>query len=222
MMMMSLPAMPPRSHLVDDFGNRATGSLVGQGWSNVDASTNINWTVETDSGSLSGKRLLIDKTTSNATRRLKFDAAGTPGSVEVLARIKVTGTSGDEAIGQVNVRAVSGPGGYFSPLYVYVGSDFHNVSRITGEGTTDLLDDGAFDFNTTDWFWCRFRAIGSSLSVKHWASGSTEPSSFQLTATDSNVTTGAVALGAYLSTINQYADFFSVALDGATAPGPAG
>jgi hypothetical protein len=221
MMMMSLPAMPPRSHLVDDFANRAAGSLVGNGWSNMDASTNINWTVEADGTSLSGRRLLVDKTTSDAMRRLKFDIAETPDDVEVLALVKVLATDSDNSVGQINLRNNTPATGYYVDVSLDPG-EVHAIVRITSATTAVALDEDSFNFDTSNWFWVRFRAIGTSLSAKRWQLGTAEPASFQLTATDANVASGAVAIGSYMASLNHQVAFFSVGLDGATAPGPQG
>jgi hypothetical protein len=224
MLMMCLPPMPPRSHLVDDFANRAAGSLVGQGWSNLDAGTdNATWTVSSDSASLSGKKLTIDKTTSDARRRLSFDIAGTPADVEVLVRFKLAQIPADDFdnTAQINVRANSTTG-YYCDLFLNASAvGRHGLQRITGLTTAAVIDTGDFDFNTTDFTWCRFRVVGTSLKSKCWFYGDPEPA-FENDASDANLASGAVALGTFYTDANWDVDFFSVALGGATAPFPAG
>lgn len=221
MMMMSLPAMPPRSHLVEDFGSRSLGSLVGQGWSHVDNTTAINWTVEADGASLSGRRLLVDKTTSDAIRRISFDLAGSSANVDVLVRLKaVNAPSSGENICQVNVRAGT-EAGYFLDFGFAAGAENHGLWEITGLDTSAEIEKEAFNYDTSGWFWARIRANGTSIQGKHWADGDPEPA-FSLSGTDATFASGKVALGSYFAGLNHQVDYFSVGLSGATAPGPAG
>jgi hypothetical protein len=221
MMMMSLPAMPPRSHLVDDFGNRADGSLVGQGWSSLGSATNISWTISADGAALSGKKLLVNKTSSDAIRRLSFDAAGSVSDVEVLARVKLLNLPAtDTNAAQINIRADSDDG-YFANLGDISGTEKSVIAEITGADTSDVLDSANFNYNTTDYVWCRIRMVGTTIQSKHWVYGTSEPA-FANSATDASLASGVVALGSYYENNNHEVDYISVAVGGATAPFPAG
>jgi hypothetical protein len=226
MMMMALPATPPRSDLVEDFSDRATGSLVGQGWSLMDGATAVNFTVQADGTSISGRSVLIDKTTSDAMRRITIDRVGAVGSVEVLARIKFTETVNFDN-GQVNIRANAAPSGVFFNISGtgFSGTAEDNLKqlwRLTSATTAVLIDSEAFVHAVDTWYWVRLRGSSSTFSAKIWEDGSVEPA-FQITGTDASApATGQVGMGSFESDDNFVFDYFSVALNGATAPFPQG
>lgn len=219
--------MPPRSHLVDDFANRSAGSLVGQGWTVLGASTAVNFTVETEGTSLSGRRVLMDKTTSDLGRKIAFDAAGTPDDVEVLARVKMTETVNFEN-GYVNVRASAVPD---TTAFCYISGNGSGIpaanrnklwfDRIISGGSPATIGTAAFSHSVDVWYWMRVRANGTTFSAKIWEYGSAEPA-FMISDTAAEPTSGAVAMGCFESDDNYVFDYFSVGLDGATAPFPAG
>lgn len=226
MLMMCLPPVPPRSHLVEDFSDRAAGSLIGQGWSHLDATTNVTWTVEADTGSLSGRRVVVDKTTSDGLRRVVLDRVGVVGDVEVLARVKFTEEVNFEN-GQTYIRANSAPDGIFANVTgtSVDGSEFDNkliISELTGASSVDNLNAAAFTHAVDVWYWVRVRGISTAFSAKIWESGTSEPA-FMVSDTEAGApATGSVGMGCFESGDNYVFDYFSVAVGGSTAPGPAG
>lgn len=217
-MLAMMPPMPPRSHLVEDFSGRATGSLVGQGWSHLDASTNVSFTVALSGASISGRRVDVDKTVSEETRRLSFGLAGSPADVEVLVRVLPDEFSANSNT-QVNVRATAAPGGYYAELI----SGSQGILRITGENEATYIDDAAISLTADIWYWRRVRINGSNFMARTWQYGTSEPSSWQVSGTASGgPASGAVGMGTYDDALDYAFDYFSVALDGATAPFPAG
>lgn len=71
------------------------------------------------------------------------------------------------------------------------------IGKIVSGTETDLFTT-TFTVSTATFYWIRFRAVGSNLYAKAWADGSSEPSSWTLTGTDSSITSA----GGYGLTIN--------------------
>ncbi len=68
------------------------------------------------------------------------------------------------------------------------GGTFYIQKRVAG--TTTLLTSTSFAAKANTAYTIRFQAIGTKLSAKVWATGSTEPSGWTLTTSDTSLTTG--------------------------------
>ncbi len=68
------------------------------------------------------------------------------------------------------------------------GNMFYIQKKVAGAGT--FLTSTAFAAQTNTSYTLRFQIVGSTLSAKAWTTGSVEPSTWTLTATDSSLTTG--------------------------------
>lgn len=146
----------------------------------------------------------IDVDTVNSSRRTTVEASD---DHEVLVRV---------------ASAVAPTGGsiYLGPILRYEGFDNHYLARLrlnpSGNAELDFQKyvastptsvGTAHDLGTTiganEWWWVRARIDGTTLSAKAWAQGSAEPPTWQITATDSDITTGGRAgVRAYLSPAN--------------------
>jgi len=94
------------------------------------------------------------------------------------------------------------------------------IIEYTSAGSTDTQlatathpDNGG---STTGWDY-RFRANGTDLKAKLWQTGTTEPSSWTLTTSDSSITSGYTAVFGYSFPITT-CDVFGVGTDGDSAP----
>lgn len=224
---LNIPVVGQRQRLATDFADFAAGTeLSSQGFTYPWGASNFSAAPASSSDSLSGKRLVINKTTSDASRMAAWTAVGSVTDVEVLARVKSLNASGsDHNWGQIDLRAGGTSGAedaYYATFQKASGLTYLGLVRIDG-GSVFLIDDSAaFSWDTTNWFWLRMRAVGTAIKAKAWQSGSAEPASWTVEATDSTFGSGVVGFGTYYSSIDSAVDWFSVALGGATAPGPSG
>jgi hypothetical protein len=217
---MIAPAVQPRSHLVTDFREYSTGSnLDAQGWTETgDASGNMTWDIQDNNDSLSGRRLLADKTSSSSTRFITWDYVGTQGTVQILARLKIVEFANTTGF---LVARLTDNNNYYICLPRDLATDVLEIGEETG-GTQSAVANTAFTWNTTDWFWVRFQLNGTALKAKAWTYGDAEPGTWTVETTDNSHSTGKVGFATFNVTGNYLCDFFSVALNGATAPFPSG
>jgi hypothetical protein len=125
-------------------------------------------------------------------------------NMELLALVRLNATNPLGANYQVRVmaRAQSDARNGYSARIVHTsaGGVSWGLSRIVNAGGTGslalgsgtLLSSGAAG---TTW-WIRLRAEGTSIRAKYWRNGTSEPSTWTATATDSYWTSGQVSLGA--------------------------
>jgi hypothetical protein len=87
---------------------------------------------------------------------------------------------------------------------------YHNVGdtstlRLTKRNVTTTDFGSSVSIGTLvpeAWYWFRFRVVGTTLEGKVWADGSGEPSSWQVTATDSDFASGGVGVRGFAPTGN--------------------
>lgn len=218
-----------QQRLVTDFRDFAAGTeLSSQGWTYPWGTSSYSAAPVLSSDSLGGKRLVINKSSSDGTRLASWSAVGTVTDVEVLARMKCLTSSGtDQNWGQIDIRTAGGSGsedGYFSTLSKISGTSKVDMVRIdNGTLPTTLLDsESPFAWDTTNWWWVRLRVVGTAIKARVWQHGTAEPSTWTMEDTDATYASGLVGLGAYWAAIDHAVDWFAVALGGGTAPGPSG
>ncbi len=68
------------------------------------------------------------------------------------------------------------------------GSTFYIQKKVAGNAT--FLASAPFTANANTSYTIRFRIVGTTLSAKVWATGSTEPSAWTITGTDTSLTSG--------------------------------
>jgi hypothetical protein len=171
-----------------------------EGWaSQWDA--NVTALVTAQASLPSGQGPLIDKTVAVGDSFFAWETGGSFEDGEILALIRPNADSGttDNAFGLI----IRGSGnnvtktGYRAALNsATAGSrDRIEISKWVN-GTFTFLANATFSWSTGTNYWMRFRARGTSLRVKVWAENTTEPSSWTVTTTDSDVTEGLT--GAYI------------------------
>lgn len=214
-------ATPPAPDgLRTDFTEYTVG-IAPSDWSTTHG-TGPTWTVENVAGAPPGGRVLRGVLSASGIRGLVWNAVpldtGYQADVEVLALIRQTGNA--EVFSGVQLRQ-SGNLAYTA----HTETSAWRFRRTTGNGVSSFVAfSTAFDtFTVGDWYWMRFRAIGSELSAKAWADGDAEPGSFTRVATDANIA-GAGGAGILLrrsaNTVTVECGYFAVAFGGETAPGP--
>lgn len=220
----------PRSQRATDFGDYPIANMVGNGWAVVTAaSSNISAAIAAAAGTFSGRRAVLNKITSNGYRLIGWDQVPTVADIEVLARVNFLTAVGlsDPTNGQLTVRADPADG---DPYYVNTAERFSAGIEAFSIGRGDGAGGGVFiagtgDVNvTTGIWWMRFRVIGNTQKAKAWQGAlSDEPSSWSISATDTNVpSAGKFGLGMFYTAQSYAVDWLSVGLNGATAPSPGG
>lgn len=113
--------------------------------------------------------------------------SGTATSTEVLVRLKPADTTSD--IGCI-ARYTDNNDFYYGVLVsgtVAIGKD------VAGSFTT--LTSTSFSYSTANFYWLRFNLSGSTLKLKVWQDGTSEPGSWTVTTTDSSLSSGGYGLG---------------------------
>jgi hypothetical protein len=88
-------------------------------------------------------------------------------------------------------------GDYYTFFAIPEGDGTIGISKVTG--FTESSDLASMDFAITpgNWYWMEAGTVGDQLSLKVWAVGEPEPGVPQVTAVDTDITAGALAVGLY-------------------------
>jgi hypothetical protein len=141
--------------------------------------------------------------------------------VEVLGLYRLPATSTTNRVFSVRVSTDSSRTCYAvrlrnADVYAY---------RVTGSTATQLGGDTTISLTTGNWYWVRFRIIGSAYKVKVWAEGDSEPTTggagdgWNVSNTDSTYSTaGSVGLLKGNNTTAHEWSMFGVGTNGDTAP----
>lgn len=180
--------------------------------------TDGTWAVVTAAGTLSGYALRRSGGSATAARGVYWNATlGMPPDREILTRHRIVSYSvlANTVLSGALVRIDPSVPAAQNMLLERVGSN--NNTRRIGTTAGGVLDSNAFSWSTGTWYWIRMRSIGSQFMAKIWTGS--EPSGWQLTASDSTVPAGPCGVIMAREGVYEW-DFFSVGVDGAPAPGP--
>lgn len=181
-----------------DFREYATGAAPS-GWS-ITLGTGQTATVETVSGSISGKALSISPT-ANQWFMGRWERVPDREDSHVLARVRISTPNPAsnvsigvvvrfKAVGECYHVAEWNSGANIVTRYVYRHDGANSAFVATGVNDLSVLG--------TSWIWVRAQIEGSTIRWKHWLSGAAEPGSWTSTVTDSAVV-GAGKTGLRLS-----------------------
>ncbi len=200
-----------------DFSEYSTGSPPSDWTARYEASP--VWSVEAATGATGGN-VLAYSGTSNELNLLSWDEIDSDvgrDDVEIVARVRLTQATS----AQVNLVCRASGTAPFSDSNQYEaglvdGDDEYRIgklspgfSSIASVAETVVLD---------TWYWIRFRVIGTSLKMKLWLDTESEPGTWGIDTTDSDVTgVGWVGIGAFWDE-DMEVDLFGVGTDGDTAP----
>ena len=223
------PAQPMRDPdiFVTDFSEYTIG-LQPADWTKRFNTAGYTALIQSVGASLSGKAMRFTKT-ATTTGMISWDKVPLLADFEILARFRAIEAFaandyfmrfGGRASGSTSSEnyvcgSVAGAGP--SPFWQNVG-----VKYVAGAGSSfgvNKLPANAYSVNS--WGWHRFRALGTSFSRKTWLHGVSEPGSFDDVTTDTSLTAGGwIGMMLSVTTFNPdiEVDFFSVALNGKTAP----
>ena len=188
-------------------------------WTANWVTSNSSWTVQAGSG-LGGQQLQGDQDSDDERRLLSWNVIPiNDPNIEILAKVMSHSTTGG-TVARVGLRAGgSEPNetGYFAGLSG--GTNLVLMKYVNGKATG--ISTTNFTWSTGSWYWIRFRANGTSLKVKAWLDGSSEPGAWNIDTTDSDIPGGGwTGVGTYDHTDRPYYDYFSVGASGQTAPSP--
>lgn len=199
-------------------------------WTKRYATTGFDATVQTVSGSLGGQALRITKLA--ATKQiLSWDKIPARPDIEILVRGRaIEAPATPQALIRPCARGsgAAGSESLMSAVAYYhtsAAQDWRGAMQKYVAGTVTQIDaatDGpAPIFAVNQWFWMRFRTNGTSHQRRQWWQGSAEPGTWDTTTADSSVTAGGwVGLYNLENNPDIEVDFFSVGINGRSAPGP--
>lgn len=196
-----------------DFSEYPTGQHPSD-WRGFPEDGDEDWLIEAGVGPEGGNNLTRDDENFYSIR-WEEDAHG---DLEALALHRFD-TKTNPLAGLI-LRSTGTASGEIDQYLFYIwDDDTINIEKLV-QGTFTWLADGAtLSWSANQWIWIRARVEGTSLMAKAWAHGDPEPSSWQVTATDSDITgTGFAGCDYYgIDGVNTDYDVFAFATDGDTA-----
>lgn len=183
--------------------------ITNEDWSIIDGSG--TYTIREQSGDYYVEGENVD---DNPGSTLIWDGKN-GADIEIVAQLRYSG-SGDILIGPVT-RWSSGFDGYGGQVEVNTALNYEEEGIYRISGSTRFTEANQFEANIPASFWIRFRTNGDSLQYKKWEDGSSEPSSWTLSVTDSVLSSGETGIHAIDISSYELAEF-GVGTDGDTAP----
>lgn len=200
-----------------------TDSFTGTDGSPISAS---KWDTSSNAASVSLAILsnaMRGTVTGNISDSTSIGAKGSLGQTDqaVLCRAR---SNGDAtmflAIRLLTNNLTSGPSTTYSAEVSYgavgaTGNMTLAIKKNVSNVSTTLASDSSQPILLADtWYWHRFERLGTTLRYRKWLDGSTEPSSWDLTATDAAISTGGMTL--FLWPTNTALDPRTIDLDDVT------
>lgn len=214
-------AEPTYVPLATDFSDYATGAGAPEGWTNRwDACT---YAIAESGGAIGGKHLTTS-TSSSSPILLSWDDVPADADLEAVTVVAAAFNNSTNAASVIlrGSGTAAEPTGYLFSLGISGTSDGVGIYRVTGGTTPAVIATAAFTWSANTRYVIRAKAIGNALKMKAWAYGDPEPSSWSIETTDANIAAGGwVGVGRRYRFSQPTFDYFSVGLDGASAPLPA-
>jgi hypothetical protein len=216
----NVTAAPPPPPSGTTWQTTFTGYTTGaqpSGWTETAYPNSSAWTVAADASSASGF-VLRNVTTQTGRHILRYDGfADTTTTQEALVRMRLTD---DDDRGPGIALRHSMLNGSETAYVAYLRSSVDQIElNAFVNGGWQFIGSAGFVNNPGVWYWMRFRVEGTTLRVRVWADGTTEPTTWNVTATNSSIAAGAIGLYTYEPNTVDYS-FFSIATSGFTAPKP--
>lgn len=201
-----------------DFSEYSTGSAPPD-WTEP-YNSQFGWPVEADAGSPGGQRLTVERPNVTAEPHVltwdDVDSDAERQDAEVLALIEFPSTPD----GQLGLVARATGAEDTEEMYnCTVSLGGFNTFRFVNGSFTGLVS-GTHSFSAGDLIWVRFRVNGSSIRLRIWQDGNSEPGTWDVDTTDSNVTgDGGVGIYAFSDDLpDAYVHQVGVGTGGDTAP----
>ena len=145
------------------------------------------WDIATDSPS--GDSVSLHTGGAQARRLASVDAVSGLADVEVVAKIKASAFTPASGSSPSLVLRGSGEAGNETAYSASVGRDTIRMGKFVN-GAYTALDSITETIPVNEWFWLRFRILGSKLQVKIWKDGASEPAEWRRTTYDSSIESG--------------------------------
>src|SRR5699024_6920821 len=145
------------------------------------------WDIATDSPS--GDSVSLHTSGAQARRLASVDAVSGLADVEVVAKIKASAFTPASGSSPSLVLRGSGEAGSETGYSASVGRDTIRMGKFVN-GAYTPLDSISETIPVNEWFWLRFRILGSKLQVKIWPDDTPEPDEWRRTTYDSSIDTG--------------------------------
>jgi len=202
------PPSPPARHLVD-FSRLGSEAPSLRDWSQPWEPG--SWVVEPES-----RALLQEAEEDSARRALVWEKPGeVVGDVELLARVR--GNS-DSTLFRLALHLSGGPGRE-NAYYVDLRKSAKQIriNRYAG-GRFATLKTAPYTVEADAWYFVRFRREGRDLHARIWADGEDEPESWNLSASDRTLRSGAVGIVSMQPDATAEFAFLGVGTGGESAP----
>jgi hypothetical protein len=199
-----------------DDDSSTSDALIFDDWTPKWDSDQDSWSVNTASSNIEGTVLELDAS-SSGRHALSCDSIGTATDVDLLGLVRLPSDDDNSSswcrlVGR-GAGTAGSETGYFTAF-----RDVPNLEIVKyADGDSAVLAYEDMDFTPGTWFYVRFNISGNELKARYWRYDEEEPTEWNLTATDSEITdAGWVGAGGW-STDTQQWDTFSVATGGDTA-----
>lgn len=214
----SVQLMKSTNQFFTDFSEYTTGSLPSD-WSRRWASDGTDWIVRDDATATGGKVLRAEGDGVSRRRMASWDALGTSyADMELYEVFSLSATNRD---GTVAGRC-SGTGGSETGYRVgYNLTTYGNEIARYSSGSFSRISYSAYTPSVDTWYKSRVLISGSNLKIRTWLATDSEPSTWNVETTNSNITAaGWIGLFFFTSTSGGGTKFdvFSVGVNGASAP----
>ena len=146
-----------------------------------------SWDIATDSPD--GGSVALHTVGSSARRMASVDAVSGMADVEAVARVKASAFSHSGGSSPGLVLRGSGNAGSETGYTASVTDARISIGKFVN-GAYTALAYAPETIPVGEWLWIRFRAFGSSLQVKIWPDGTSEPAEWRRTVSDSSISEG--------------------------------
>ena len=211
----SPPASGGTSSLTTHFDDATPGTLPGS-WTPTSAPIGVTWTVDSTSTPTDGVAMRA-VVTSTGRHILQTEDMETAQGQEALTLLRMADDD-NRGPGLALRHSMSGSSETAYVAYFRPGVDQVEINRFLAGGWSYIAST-AYVNDPGTWYWMRFRAQGTTLQVRVWPYGQTEPTTWLVTATDSGITSGQMGLYVYETNTVDF-DAYSVTDGTGTAPTP--
>ena len=146
-----------------------------------------SWDIATDSSD--GESVALHAGGRQARRLASVDAVSGLADVEAVIRVKASSFVPLSGSSPSLVLRGSGVAGSETGYSASVGRNSIRMGKFVN-GAYTALDSITETIPVGEWFWLRFRALGSTLQVKIWPDGTSEPAKWRRTTSDSSIEAG--------------------------------
>lgn len=174
------------ANYADDFESYGTGSGIPTGYTGRWSFGSSDWSRVTDTDVAVQCAETISARASVSMNAVDSDADRD--EVEVLARVKTSTVTASTTAGGVVLRGSGSSGTENAYTCIFFGSELR-ISKYVSATLTTLATTSSLGLSANTYYWIRFRANGTSLQARIWADGSGEPGSWNLSTTDTSIST---------------------------------